>query len=79
MRSTLVHFLYDSLLALEPFIQAFYRLKQLPLVKLAISDISIILSLILMHLAPGLSSKLIIPPRVRPSVRASPSSGKLKT
>ena len=35
--------------------------------------------LILMHLARGLSSKLIIPPCVRPSVRASPSSGKLKT
>ena len=34
---------------------------------------------ILMHLARGLSSKLIIPPSVRPSVRASPSSGKLKT
>ena len=34
---------------------------------------------ILMHLARGLSSKLIIPPSVRASVRASPSSGKLKT
>ena len=34
---------------------------------------------ILMHLARGLSSKLIIPPCVRPSVRPSPSSGKLKT
>ena len=32
-----------------------------------------------MHLFRGLSSKLIIPPCVRASVRASPSSGKLKT
>ena len=34
---------------------------------------------ILMHLFRGLSSKLIIPPSVRASVRPSPSSGKLKT
>ena len=34
---------------------------------------------ILMHLARGLSSKLIIPPCVRACVRASLSSGKLKT
>ena len=34
---------------------------------------------ILMPLARGLSSKLLIPPCVRASVRASPSSGKLKT
>ena len=34
---------------------------------------------ILMRYARGLSSKLIIPPSVRASVRASPSSGKLKT
>ena len=34
---------------------------------------------ILMHLARGLSLKLIIPPFVRPSVRASPSLGMLKT
>ena len=37
-----------------------------------------IFSNILMHLARGLSSKLIIPPCVRPSVRPF-SSGKLKT
>ena len=36
-------------------------------------------NLILMHLFRGLSSKLIIPACVRPSVRPSPSSGKLKT
>ena len=34
---------------------------------------------ILMHLARGLCSKLIIPQSVRASVRPSPSSGKLKT
>ena len=71
VRSTLVHFLHDLLLAREPFIQ----LKQLLLVKLVISDISTFLSLILMPVSRGLSSEWIIPP----CVRASPSSGKLKT
>ena len=66
VRSTLVHFLHDLLLAREPFIQ----LKQLLLVKLAISDISTFLSLILMPVSRGLSSERIIPLRVRPSVRA---------
>ena len=70
VRSTLVHFLHDLLLAREPFIQASFRLKQLLLVKLAISDISTILSLILMPVSRRLSSERIIPLCVRPSVRA---------
>ena len=38
-----------------------------------------ICGIIVMHLSGGLSSKLIIPPCVRPCVGLSPSSEKLKT
>ena len=70
VRSTLVNFLYDLLLARKPFIKASFRLKQLLLGKLAISNISTILSPLLMQVSRGLSSERIFSLCIRPSVRA---------